>query len=74
MKVVLTENDINNSSLPAYFSRNHVKGNKEFVSFAARHDLFSFAMEARDLLKRNCSAAVCCPVFRVDIFETQTGA
>ena len=73
MKVVITENDVSGATMPPFFAKNHVQSEKDFFKFSPNQNVISFAQHAKDVLKRNCPAAVCCPVLRVDIFETQCG-
>jgi len=69
--VVLTENDVRGTSLQPFFAINHIKDGHDSFRFTRNHDIIAFAKEAKEILKQNSSAAACCPLLRVDIFETQ---
>jgi hypothetical protein len=53
---------------------NHVKTNdsRKFLK-ANESRVIEFAQHVKTIFKRNCPGAVCCPVLRVDVFESQSG-
>lgn len=71
MKAVITENDVSGASMDIYFAKNHIGESRDFKSFARYHDVVAFAKHVKQVFKSNCPSAVCTPVLRVDIFQSQ---
>jgi hypothetical protein len=54
-----------------FFAKNHIDSGPDFKAFAPNQNIMSFARRCKDIFERNATAAVCCPLLRVDIFESQ---
>jgi hypothetical protein len=74
-KVVIPYNDVSENgegrAMEPFFAKNHIDSGPDFKAFAPNQNIMSFARRCKDIFERNATAAVCCPLLRVDIFESQ---
>ena len=75
IKVVIPYNDVScigpGRTLAPFFAKNHIDSGADFKAFNGEHDLLAFAQHCKDVFVSNSVASTCCPLLRVDIFESQ---